>query len=60
MSGAVDSASVHALSELARPDRQPFVRISVQGYNTREDVDALVGALGALLPQVVEERDKTL
>jgi isopenicillin-N epimerase len=27
-----------------------FVRVSVQGYNTREDVEALVEALGALLP----------
>jgi isopenicillin-N epimerase len=32
-------------------DRQ-FVRISIQGYNTQEDVDALVDALGILLPQV--------
>ena len=29
-----------------------FVRISVQGYNTHEDVDALVKALNQLLPQV--------
>jgi len=34
-------------------DRQ-FVRISIQGYNTREDVDALVDALNALLPQVTQ------
>jgi len=32
-------------------DRQ-FIRISVQGYNTREDTDALVDALQVLLPQV--------
>ena len=33
-------------------DKQ-FVRISVQGYNTQEDIDALVNALQKLLPQVV-------
>ena len=34
-------------------DRQ-FIRISIQGYNTREDVDALVDALNVLLPQVTQ------
>jgi isopenicillin-N epimerase len=33
-------------------DKQ-FVRISIQGYNTQEDVDELVDALRILLPQVV-------
>jgi isopenicillin-N epimerase len=30
---------------------QPFVRVSIQGYNTAEDVEALVHALEVLLPQ---------
>ena len=32
-------------------DRQ-FMRISIQGYNSPEDVDALMNALQALLPEV--------
>lgn len=32
-------------------DRQ-FIRISIQGYNSQDDVDALVNALQALLPEV--------
>lgn len=32
-------------------DRQ-FIRISIQGYNSQDDVDALIKALQALLPQV--------
>ena len=32
-------------------DKQ-FIRISVQGYNSQEDIDALVNALKVLLPQV--------
>jgi len=30
---------------------QQFIRISVQGYNTREELDTLVDALGEFLPQ---------
>jgi isopenicillin-N epimerase len=37
-------------------DKQ-FVRISVQAYNSQEDVDALVNALKALLPQVASSLD---
>ena len=32
-------------------DKQ-FIRISVQGYNSQQDMDALVGALSILLPEV--------
>jgi len=32
-------------------DRQ-FIRISIQGYNTQDDVDALVNAVKVLVPQV--------
>jgi isopenicillin-N epimerase len=32
---------------------QQFLRISLQGYNSREDVDTLVEGLSALLPQVL-------
>jgi isopenicillin-N epimerase len=32
-------------------DRQ-FVRISVQGYNTRSDIEVLISALSELIPQV--------
>jgi isopenicillin-N epimerase len=31
---------------------EQFIRISVQGYNSQDDLDALVDALKALLPQV--------
>jgi isopenicillin-N epimerase len=34
---------------------QQFMRISIQGYNTQDDVDALLRALEILLPQVRSE-----
>ncbi len=33
-------------------DKKQFVRVSIQGYNTREDVNELVQGLKILLPQV--------
>ncbi len=33
---------------------RPLVRVSIQGYNTQADVDALLTALRALLPQVLD------
>jgi isopenicillin-N epimerase len=38
-----------------RWDGHSFVRLSVQGYNTRADIDRLIEALGALLPKVMQE-----
>ena len=35
-------------------NRRQFVRVSIQGYNRREDVDALVEALRILLPETTE------
>ena len=32
---------------------QPLIRVSIQGYNTRQDTEALLAALEALLPQMV-------
>ena len=37
---------------LTKWQERQFIRISVQGYNTQSDVDALVRALHTLLPQV--------
>jgi isopenicillin-N epimerase len=37
-------------------NRRRLLRISVQGYNTREDVDMLIGALAELLPEVEHAR----
>ena len=36
-------------------DRQ-FVRISVLGYNTREELDVLIQALGKLMPEVISDQ----
>lgn len=35
-------------------DERLFIRISLQGYNTRADVETLIDALRVLLPQVVK------
>lgn len=35
-----------------------LIRISVQGYNTRQEIDALVAAMGALLTQVRQTAEK--
>jgi isopenicillin-N epimerase len=35
----------------------PCLRISVQGYNTRADVDRLIAAVARLLPSVVHGRN---
>ena len=32
-----------------------FVRVSVQAYNTRQDLEALVGALRSLLPPMARD-----
>jgi isopenicillin-N epimerase len=39
---------------------RPLVRISVQGYNTQADVDALVEALARLLPEMTSPDQVTL
>jgi isopenicillin-N epimerase len=36
-----------------------FVRISIQGYNMRADVDVLIEALSTLLPQLTQPREGT-
>jgi isopenicillin-N epimerase len=33
-------------------DEKPFIRVSFQGYNTRDDLEALISALEQLLPQM--------
>ena len=38
---------VHAWNE------QPLMRISIQGYNTPEDIEALLKALQSLLPELI-------
>ena len=31
---------------------KPLIRVSIQGYNTRDDLEALLAALEALLPRM--------
>ncbi|MCP4645033.1 MAG: aminotransferase class V-fold PLP-dependent enzyme, partial [bacterium] len=38
---------------IVRWNKRQFVRISVQGYNTRADVDTFIQALAELLPQAI-------
>jgi isopenicillin-N epimerase len=33
-------------------DEKPFIRVSFQGYNTRDDLEALISALETLLPEM--------
>ena len=40
----------HIEVPIIRWHERPFVRVSVQGYNSPQDLDALVSALEALLP----------
>ena len=42
----------HVEIPVIRWNNRHFVRISIQGYNPRADVDTLIGALRDLLPQV--------
>ena len=34
-------------------DEKPFIRVSFQGYNTRDDLEALISALEKLLPEMM-------
>ena len=40
---------------MIRWNGQPFVRVSFQAYNDRDDADALVDALARLLPELRRE-----
>jgi len=35
-------------------DEKPFIRVSFQGYNTRDDLEALISALEKLLPEMIQ------